>query len=296
MQVFILGGTGSIGTAIVSELVKRSHQVIALSRSEGADQRLVSLGAEPTKGDLSNPADWVETAMACGAIIQVAGTFGDDMGDVDAVAMSAIVSTAERQRRETRLIYTGGCWLYGETGDELATEAWPFDPIPAFAWMVAHAEKLLKSTNLSTAVVHPAMVYHAEGGGVFNRYLTAAKAGQPIEIWGSAATRWPLIERTDLARAYCDLVERPELVGYFNAVAEEGVAVGKIASSISRAYNSPQEPVVRVVDDVIAENGAWAKGPTLDQQMSGQKLKTATGWEPLITDYRRSGFIGGSDV
>lgn len=73
---------------------------------------------------------------------------------------------------------------------------------------------LLKTPNLRTAVVHPAMVYNTRDGGAFHRFLSAVKAGRQIEIWGSAATRWPLIESRDLARIYCDLAERQDLAGF----------------------------------------------------------------------------------
>ncbi len=288
MNVFVLGGTGTIGGAIVVELVRRSHHVVALSRSQTSDKKLMALGAVPRRGDLTAPKDWAAFAVSCDAIIQVAATFGDDMGDVDAEAMSAILNVAGDQPKPVRLIYTGGCWLYGETGDEVATEERPFDPLPSFAWMVSHAEKLLRAPNLITAVIHPAMVYDAVDGGVFHRYISAAKAGQPIEIWGSSKTRWPLVDSADLARAYCDLMERPDLEGHFNAVAEEGVAVGEIVSAVVRAYGSQVEPVAVSADEAIAKNGAWAKGPTMDQQMSGQKMRASTGWEAQVTDYRRS--------
>lgn len=80
-------------------------------------------------------------------------------------------------------------------------------------------------------------------------------------------------------------MERSDLVGHFNAVAEEGVSVGTIASVVSEAYGSPTEPMIRTVDEVATENGAWAKGPTLDQQMSARKLQSAVGWQPQITDF-----------
>lgn len=296
MKVFVLGGTGSIGTAIVAELLKRCHQVVGLSRSKASDAKLEALGAQPFRGDLSEPSGWAETAMSSAAVIQVAATFADDMGDVDAKAMSALAHAADSQSEKKRLIYTGGCWLYGETGNDIATEDRPFNPLPSFAWMVRHGEKLLSAPNLSAAIVHPAMVYHAEDGGVFRRFLSAAKAKKPIEIWGSEKTRWPIIERTDLARVYCDLVERPDLVGHFNAVAQEGVVVGNIASSISQAYSSPLKLVVRTVDEVVAENGEWAKGPMLDQQMSGKKMYHCTGWKPLVPDYRISDVLRMADI
>ncbi len=285
MRVFVLGGTGTIGTAVVSELVARNHQVVALSRSVKSDRTLVSSGADPLRGDLYDPAQWADAAISCDAIIQVAATFGDDMADVDATAMTALVAASNAQTEPTRLIYTGGCWLYGETGDDVATEDRPFDPPHSFEWMVNHADMLRKAPNLRTVIIHPAMVYDTRDGGVFQRFLSAAKADQQIEIWGSAATRWPLIESRDLARVYCDLVEHPDLVGYFNAVAEQGVKVGQIASTVSRAYGSPQDPAVRSVKDVVLDHGAWAIGPTLDQQMSSEKLKAATGWTPRFASF-----------
>lgn len=291
MKVFILGGTGSIGTAIVSELVRRSHQVLALSRSETADEALVSQGAAPIRGDMSIPKRWIDHAISCDAIVQVAATFEHDMAEVDAAAMSEIIRAVAKQPDLKRFIYTGGCWLYGETGNEVATEDRPFDPLETFSWMIQHAEHLLQTPNLSTAVIHPAMVYHSDGGGVFERLVSAAATGSPIEIWGSAETRWPLIERTDLACIYCDLLERSDLTGYFNAVAEEGVIAGEIVSSILKAYGSRSDVTVRSTKDVVDEHGAWAKGPTLDQQMSGQKVKEATGWEPKISNYGQSEFL-----
>lgn len=288
MQVFILGGTGTIGTAVVAELVSRDHQVLALSRSEKSDELLTSAGATPFRGNLTAPDSWADAAVSSDAIIQAAATFDEDMGDVDAKAMKALAQAAETRSTLTRLIYTGGCWLYGETGDEIAMEDRPFNPLHAFSWMVKHAQMLLDAPKLRTAVVHPAMVYDMSDGGVFHRFLSAAKVGQRIEIWGSKETRWPLIESSDLARVYCDLVERPNLEGYFNAVAEEGVTVGRIAYAISEAYGSPAEPIIRSVDDAIQENGAWAKGPTLDQQMSAQKLRSIVGWQPQMTDFAES--------
>ncbi|WP_227271774.1 NAD-dependent epimerase/dehydratase family protein [Roseobacter weihaiensis] len=285
MQVFILGGTGTIGTAVVAELVSRNHQVLALSRSEKSDKLLMSAGATPFRGNLTEPNSWADVAVSSDAIIQAAATFGEDMGDVDAKAMKALAQAAETRSAPTRLIYTGGCWLYGETGDEIAMEDRPFNPLPAFSWMVTHAQMLLDAPQLRTAIVHPAMVYDTRDGGVFFRFLSAAKTGQRIEIWGSLATRWPLIESSDLARAYCDLVERSDLVGYFNAVAEEGVTVGRITSVISEAFGSPTEPVIRTVDEAVKENGTWAKGPTLDQQMSARKLQSAVCWQPRFIDF-----------
>lgn len=287
MKVFVLGGTGSIGTGLVKELVARAHSVTALSRSTASDSKLEALGAKPLRGDIVRPNTWVHQAVTHDAVIQVAATFEDDMGDTDQQLVSALIEASRDSAKALRLLYTGGCWLYGETGDRIATEDTAFAPLESFSWMVRGGERLLSASNLSVAVLHPAMVYH-EDGGAFERFLTAARDRRPIEIWGGPETRWPIIERADLARAYCDLLERPDLTGHFNAVAEEGVYVGDIAKAFVQHYGGPSESIVLGVEELVAKHGAWAKGPTIDQQMSGRKLRDATGWTPLVTDFRSS--------
>lgn len=286
-RVFVLGATGSIGTGVTRELIANGYQVTALSRSTISDEKLEVLGAEPLRGDLRNPEMWCRAVRGCEAVIQVAATFTDDMGDVDTNVLSAIEGALSGVPRRPRMVYTGGCWLYGATGDEIADEDRPFNPIPPFAWMVRNARKLLASSRFCTAVIHPAMVYYREGG-VFKRYLEAAKAGKPIEIWGSSETRWPLIHRDDLASAYRLLVEMPEMEGHFNASAEAGVRVGEVASAISAHFGCERGFKILPLDVVVAEHGNWAEGPTLDQQMSSDRLRAKLNWRPKYGSFRES--------
>ena len=199
MKVFILGGTGSIGTGVVKELRNRNHDVYALSRSSRSDQTLSNAGAHPVRGAMQTPGIWIDQAIQCDAIIHAAATFDEDMGELDQRTTQAIVTASEGAPTPVRFIYTGGCWLYGETGDDIATETSEFRPLPAFDWMLKHYVALMRCRTLSTAIIHPAMVYHEEGG-VFEDFYSSATQGHALEIWGSADTRWPLIERA-IARA-----------------------------------------------------------------------------------------------
>ena len=162
---------------------------------------LKALGASPLRGDLPAPDAWVQSVRRVDAIIQVAATFTQDMGQqVESKALEAIIQALGRKNGKIRLIYTGGVWLYGATGNSIANETTQFQPIPSFFWMVENSEKLLHTQAFSTAVMHPAMVYHQEGGA-FSRFIDCAKQHKQIEIWGDRATRWPLIHRDDLAVA-----------------------------------------------------------------------------------------------
>jgi dihydroflavonol-4-reductase len=72
-RVFVTGGSGLIGGALVDRLVARGDHVVALARSEASAAALAARGAEPVRGDLlDEPA--LEGAMGgCDLAFNVAG-------------------------------------------------------------------------------------------------------------------------------------------------------------------------------------------------------------------------------
>lgn len=55
--IFVVGGTGTVGSALVRDLVRRGCRVHALARSPGAAGALRAVGVEAVLGDLDNPAN-----------------------------------------------------------------------------------------------------------------------------------------------------------------------------------------------------------------------------------------------
>jgi len=47
MHVFITGGSGLIGSAVIAELLGNGHTVLALARSDSSAAALQDAGAEP---------------------------------------------------------------------------------------------------------------------------------------------------------------------------------------------------------------------------------------------------------
>jgi nucleoside-diphosphate-sugar epimerase len=54
MHVFVTGGTGTIGSAVVAELLGHGHTVLALARSDSSGQALKDAGAQVLRGELAN--------------------------------------------------------------------------------------------------------------------------------------------------------------------------------------------------------------------------------------------------
>lgn len=96
MRVLLLGATGFIGSAIIPELLEYGHSIIALARSDTADQQLASIGVNVVRGDLREPEKWSKYIHEVDAVIHVAATFTDDMGDVDRKVIEELVAQGKR--------------------------------------------------------------------------------------------------------------------------------------------------------------------------------------------------------
>ncbi|MGD1859994.1 MAG: NAD-dependent epimerase/dehydratase family protein [Leptolyngbyaceae cyanobacterium] len=279
MRVLLLGATGFIGSAIIPELFEHGHSIIALARSDAAENQLVDKGVGVVRGDLREPEKWSNYIHEVDAVIHVAATFTDDMGDVDRQAIEALVAQGNRSQKTTRFIYTGGVWLYGQTGDHIATEDTPLNPISSFSWMVENSRYALNAPCFNTSIVHPGIVY-VRDGGAFSRLIPIEGR---IEVWGSVEKRWPLVHRDDLAAAYRIVLEKGKPGESYNVCSEKGVRLSDITNVISERFDLTTKPLVRSIEELISEHGEWAEGPTLDQQMSNQKM-LELGWSPEHLD------------
>lgn len=283
MRILVLGGTGSIGSAIVEVLLKQGHQVVALGRSRQARTLLQNSGATPIEGDLNNPSRWVEVVENVDAVIQAAAAWGDDMGKVDRLVVDALLEKMHSDNSPKALIYTGGCWLYGRTGDTVATEETAFDPLDSFDWTIPTIQTVLSTPYIRGMVIHPAMVYE-RNGGVFEHIFKDAKELGYVRVIGGENIRWPLVHRMDLAELYVLMLEQGKQGDVYNAAAIDGVYIGDITRVIAKRLGINTNPVVLDVDDAKSEFGSWADGYALDQQMSGQKAMEQLGWRPKHLD------------
>ena len=287
MRVFVLGGTGAIGSAVVRELIARRHDVIGLARSEASALRLRQHGAASLAGDIASPERWAETLPRIDAVIHMACDFDSDMADIDRRLLDILLPALAAQPVKPRFIYTGGCWLFGATHGEVATEETPFDPPPAFAWMVPHLQRVLAAPEVDGIVIHPAMVYDG-AGGVFQRFAREAIERDAIRLVESEAVRWPLVHRDDLANLYALALERAPAGSSYIGAAIEAFSVGQIARAFAKRFGTRTlEPEILSADAIAAELGEWARGYARDQRLSGAKAQRELGWQPKHLDPAR---------
>ena len=284
MRVLVLGGTGSIGSAVVRELVARGHIVSGLARSAVSAAKLGEWGATPIAGDIASPSSWATELPPFDAVIHAASDFNTAMGAIERRLLDAMLAALAAQPKRPRFIYTGGCWLFGSTGDAVATEAAAFNPLPAFAWMVPNLQRVLSAPEVEGIVIHPAMVYTPQGG-VFQRFASDARERGAVRVVGSEAVRWPLVHSEDLANLYALALQRAPAGSSYIGAAIEGLAVGVVARAFAKRSDTRRaEPEIVSADLVAAELGESARGYAMDQRLSGARARCELGWQPRHLD------------
>ena len=235
MKLFITGGTGYIGRAVVRKAIRLGHQVTALVRDDKSEvaAELIRLGVSLHSGDLSKPETFSATAGAADGVIHAASTNDALAGTVDEAAAVAMLS---QMNSGAAFVYTSGTWVYGDTHGEAATEASALNPTPLVAWRPAVEQRvrsLAARRSIAAVILRPAMV-HGYGGGVFAMLAGMARQSSSVKLVGNGRGHWPAVHVNDLATAYLSAAERAVsgdvgVIGQiFNVVAEEDIAVSEM--------------------------------------------------------------------
>lgn len=282
-RALILGATGSIGGAVAEVLRERGHAVTCLARSDRSEADLRALGFDILRGDIRFPDKWIDCADRFDAVIHAAATWSDDMAEIDQNLTEKLLQAFATDRADKTIIYTDGCWSYGETGDEIATEDTAFNPLSEFTRSVDTTLRVKESGKVRGMVIFPAMVYERDGG-VLEAMTADAREREHIRVVGHERVRWPLVHRVDLAELYALMLERGKQGASYNAAGIVSMEVGKIARALAKRYGKSTCLEALPVDQAVRELGSWAKGFALDQQMSSARAMAELGWSPTHTD------------
>jgi nucleoside-diphosphate-sugar epimerase len=279
MRVFVTGGTGLIGSAVVAELLGNGHTVLALVRSDASALAAEAAGAETLRGDLGDLDVLRSGADGADGVIHLA--FSNDFSSAEALARAvgeesaAIATLGETFIGSDRPLVTvsGTPFLPGR----LSTEA---DPVPTDGPVGGRGRAVMAVLDLasrgvrSTAVRMPRTV-HNQGKGGFAGLLTDLARRTGVSGYpGDGTQRWPAVHALDAAVLFRLALERAPAGSSWHAVADEGDAVRDIATVIGRRLELPVE--------AVPESTYGPLGPifAMDQPASSAHTRTALGWAP----------------
>ena len=142
---------------------------------------------------------------------------------------------------------------------------------------------VLEAPQVRGIVIHPAMVYERDGGVLAGFREDLSTFGR-VRIFGDENIRWPMVHRADIGELYALALERAPRGASYNGAAVDSITVGALARAMARRAGAETTPLVRSIDEGVAELGEWVRGFAIDQRMSGAKARRELQWLPVHTD------------
>src|SRR5664280_2420180 len=279
MHVFITGGTGLIGSAVVAELLGNGHTVLALARSDASALAVEAAGATAIRGALADLDTLRDGVAQTDAVIHLA--FGNDFSSPEARANAVAEESAALTTLGQALLGSGRP-LVTVSGTpyvpgRVSTEADPAstEGLTGGRGRAVRAVLDLAARGVRSSTVRMPRTVHNEGKGGFAGMLTEIARRTRVSGYpGDGTQRWPAVHALDAAVLFRLALEQAEAGTAWHAVADEGDAVRDIAAVIGRRL---ELPVKSVPTDTYGPLGPIF---ATDQPTSSTYTRKTLGWEP----------------
>ena len=279
MRVFITGGTGLIGTAVIAELLTHDHTVLALARSEASAEAARTAGAEPIAGGLADLDVLRAGAAQADGVIHLA--FSNDFSSPEALARGVAEETAALSALGEALVgshrplvtVSGTPWITGRASTE--ADPLPLDGPVGGRGRTVNAILDLAAQGVRSSSIRLPRTVHNNGNGGFAGLLTNIARQSGVSGYaGDGTQRWPAVHALDAAVLFRLALENAEAGTAWHAVADEGDSVRDIATVIGRRLGLPVQSV--------APETYGPLGPIFaaDQPASSAHTRKTLGWTP----------------
>ncbi len=219
-SLFMLGGTGFIGSELVSQARSEGWRVRALARSAESEGRLESGGAQPIRAEAEDGRQWAHSARGADALIDLVqppfpkrlsdravARIADQRLAVTRGVLEALGSLPETER--PLLFFASGVDDLLPDPSGAASDRSAANPDPSGLSRVGvSVRRLIESSELdATYVYFGVMVYGA--GKVFADVYVEGMKKRRAPVLGQGDNRLPLTHVTDAARAFLHLAGQP---------------------------------------------------------------------------------------
>ena len=258
MKLLVTGGTGVVGTGTVTELLRRGHIVVLLSRHAQADSRQWESGVTPFPGDVSDEATIRGAGDGCDVVLHMVGIVDESGAStfqrVNVNGTANLLAESERAGIRRFIFVSSLGAPRGESGYHRSKR---------------EAEALVRQARGSWTICRPGNVY-GPGDEQISTILRLVRAPTPlVPKVGSGDQPFQPIWWEDLARALATVVEREDLAGR-----ELDIAGGEVTS---------QNDILARLSQITGRNVHGVPVPEFIAGI-GAKLVGMVGWDLGINE------------
>lgn len=204
MKIYIAGGTGFVGAAMVDQLSARGHELVLLARTPAAVD--APRGAHVVAGDAFNP-NLADHMRGCDAVINLVGIIrafparGITFEKLHVEAARAMVDAANKAGVRRYL--------------HMSANGVRPDGISEYQRTKSRAEAYVKASGLDWTIFRPSLIFGDPGKKVeFCKQLFMNFRSAPvIPMFGDGNYRMQPVHVDDVARAFVGALEKPETTG-----------------------------------------------------------------------------------
>lgn len=275
MKILIIGGTGTISSAITRQLVEKGHELWLINRGNRSSE--IPAEAKLIKVDINDEEE-------------VLRHIGDNQFDAVCEFIGFLPSQVERDHRlfagRTRqYVYISSASAYNKPvrshiineGTTLANPYWQYsrDKITCEELLM----KYYREEGFPVTIIRPSHTYcersipvglHGKNGSwqVIKRIMD----GKPVLIHGDGTSLWTMTFNEDFARGFIGLLGNPHAIGEaFQIMSDESLTWNQIYKIISDALGVPFKPYYATSEFIIS---VQPEGYDMEGNLIGDKANS----------------------
>jgi uncharacterized protein YbjT (DUF2867 family) len=249
--VFVTGGTGFVGRAVVGALLAHGHRVRCLVRPASAGKQPRRDGVEPVAGDVTRPGGLAGAVRGADAVVHLVGIIRELPGrgiTFERLHTGATenVLGATREAGVDRFLHMSALGTGPEARSRYHQTKWA-------------AEEAVRASGLGWTIFRPSVIF-GPGDGFVSLIAKLVRWFPIVPVIGDGRNRFQPVAVTDVAEGFARALERPATAGQtfevagpraytFDEIVDEvGAALGRRRVPKLHHPIALMAPVVRVLE------------------------------------------------
>ena len=294
MRVLVTGATGFVGSAVVRALHAAGHEVHGLARDPVRAAAGAPEGVALHRGDMLDPGSYVPLVADVDAVVHAAQLAvpgrltparSRQLFDADALMTAALADACVEHGR--RLVYTGGCFDWGDHGDAWIDERTPLTPSPmgvGHARQAGYLDRRHRSDGLDVVRLSPGFVY-GPGGLFASAFVDQARAGR-LRCIGRGRNWWSCVQVDDLAAAYLAAITRAPAGSSYAVVDDEPLRLRELTDLTTDALGTARVGTAPPALISLFLGRTLVSSLVTSFRIDGARIREDLGWTPAHPRFR----------
>lgn len=244
MKALVTGGAGFVGVNLVRHLLKEGYRVTVLDDLSSGSRGRIPAGAEFTKGNILNNRAVQKASKGADVVFHLAAKISVPWSIKNPAKTMEIntigtVNLLEANKDVDSFIYASSAAVYGDPIKIPIPEEHPLNPLSPYGASKICAEICCKNYQniygMKIAVLRPFNIYGPfqdpknPYSGVISKFISYARKGQPLTIFGDGNDTRDYIYIDDVCDAFLTAINRE---GVFNVGTGRTITTNELAKLI----------------------------------------------------------------